>query len=199
VGLHLGIPLGYRAPALQSLRKGNLPVSHDSEQSDPDAPAERGLPHVRVGPQGSESRMVDVGSKSTSRRQALARARVEFPPGLCERVMQGQGPKGPIEEVARSAGILGAKATGSLIPMCHPLGLDHVQITFEVVDPDTLDVLCSTSCEGRTGVEMEAMLGAGLAALTVYDMTKGLDKGIRLGAVELLEKSGGASGHWTRS
>ena len=142
--------------------------------------------------------MVDVGHKPSTRRRALARARVEFPPGLCEQVMAGGGPKGPIEEVARSAGILAAKGTGALIPMCHPLGLDHVEISFEVAGPDHLDVLCRTSCEGRTGVEMEAMVGAALAALTVYDMTKGLDKGIRLGTVELLEKSGGASGDWNR-
>lgn len=147
---------------------------------------------------GSEARMVDVGDKPSTRRRALARARVEFPPGLCEQVMAGDGPKGPIEEVARSAGILAAKGTGGLIPMCHPLGLDHVEISFEVAGPDNLDVLCRTSCEGRTGVEMEAMVGAALAALTVYDMTKGLDKGIRLGTVELLEKSGGASGDWNR-
>ncbi|MDP6384952.1 MAG: cyclic pyranopterin monophosphate synthase MoaC [Planctomycetota bacterium] len=142
--------------------------------------------------------MVDVGVKPSTRRRALARALVEFPPGLREQVMTGEGPKGPIEEVARSAGILAAKGTGGLIPLCHPLGLDHVEITFQPVGTDHLEVRCRTSCEGRTGVEMEAMVGASLAALTVYDMTKGLDKGIRLGAVELLEKSGGASGDWTR-
>ena len=174
-------------------------MSHDPEQSGARPQPDADLPHVRVGSGGSEARMVDVGAKTSTARRALARAKVEFPPGLCQRVMAGEGPKGPIEEVARSAGILAAKGTGGLIPMCHPLGLDHVEITFEVQGQDRLDVLCRTSCTGRTGVEMEAMVGAAIAALTVYDMTKGLDKGIRLGAVELLEKSGGASGDWRRS
>jgi cyclic pyranopterin phosphate synthase len=81
--------------------------------------------------------------------------------------------------------------------MCHPLGLDAVEISFAQVEPDLLEVRCLASCRGRTGVEMESMVGASLAALTVYDMTKGLDKGIRVESVEVLQKSGGKSGEWT--
>ncbi len=147
---------------------------------------------------GERSRMVDVGQKPVTRRTARARARVRFPAGLLERVLAGDGPKGPIEEVARAAGILAAKRTGELIPMCHPLGLDHVELRFERGPDDALEIVCAVSCEGRTGVEMEAMTGAALAALTVYDMTKALSKGIAIESVELLEKTGGKSGDWKR-
>jgi len=141
--------------------------------------------------------MVDVGGKPVTERSALARARVRFPAGLLERVLAGGGPKGPVTEVARAAGILAAKRTGELIPMCHPLGLDHVEIAFQVAG-DVLEVSCRASCRGRTGIEMEAMVGASIASLTVYDMTKALDPAISIEAVELVEKRGGKSGIWTR-
>jgi cyclic pyranopterin phosphate synthase len=140
--------------------------------------------------------MVDVGAKAPSRRAALARARVRFPTGRLGPILDGAGPKGPIEEVARVAGVLAAKRTGDLIPMCHPLALDVVDVTFERAGEDVLEVRCRVACTGPTGVEMEAMVGASVAALTVYDMTKAVDKGIRLEAVELLEKSGGKSGEY---
>jgi len=140
--------------------------------------------------------MVDVGSKPPTARVALARAVVRFPAGVLETVLAGAGPKGPVQEVARAAGILAAKRTGDLIPMCHPLGLDHLEIEFEQRPPDRLEVRCRASTFGRTGVEMEAMVGASIAALTVYDMTKGLSHGIRVEAVQLLEKRGGRSGVW---
>ena len=140
--------------------------------------------------------MVDVSGKSASVRSAVARAVIVFPPGALVRVLAAQGPKGPVEEVARAAGLLAAKRTGDLIPMCHPLGLEHVSIDFARAGKDRLEVRCRAVCRGRTGVEMEAMLGAAIAALTVYDMTKGLDHGIRIEALELLEKRGGRSGTW---
>ncbi len=156
------------------------------------------LSHIAAGPDGARARMVDVSGKAATERRALARASVEFPPGLLEVVMAGGGPKGPIEEVARVAGVMAAKRTGDLIPMCHPLGLDVVDIQFAAVGPDSLAVTCEARCTGPTGVEMEAMVGASIAALTVYDMTKGASKAISVGAVELLEKSGGKSGRWVR-
>ncbi|MCP3920321.1 MAG: cyclic pyranopterin monophosphate synthase MoaC [bacterium] len=161
------------------------------------------LSHVEETASGAESRMVDVGAKSETARSALARARVVFPPGVLAGILREGGPKGAVTEVARAAGILAAKRTGELIPMCHPLGLDHVEIRFDAPAEagdegcaDALEVRCRAACTGRTGVEMEAMVGASVAALTVYDMTKGLDKGIRIEAVELLEKRGGKSGTW---
>lgn len=174
----------------------------DEQQDATGGGEERGaigsLSHIEAGSGGARSRMVDVSGKPATRRRAVARARVEFPAGLLEVVMAGGGPKGPIEEVARVAGVLAAKRTGELIPMCHPLGLDVVDIRFQPAGPDTLEVTCEACCTGPTGVEMEAMVGASVAALTVYDMTKGASKAISLGAVELLEKSGGKSGHWRR-
>lgn len=165
-------------------------------QDGADGPA--GLSHIEEGPDGARSRMVDVGGKEVTSRSALARAVVAFPEGELGPILAGGGPKGPIEEVARVAGILAAKDTGRLIPMCHPLGLDLVEIRFEDVGDDRLQILCRASCSGRTGVEMEAMVGASVAALTVYDMTKARSKGIRIEGVELLEKTGGKSGTWRR-
>ncbi len=155
--------------------------------------------HVKKGADGrAESQMVDVGAKSASERRALARAKVRFPSGVLKGLLEDGGPKGPILEVSRVAGVLGAKRTADLIPMCHPLGLHHVELHFSVADPDVLEVRCSAAVTGPTGVEMEAMVGASLAALTLYDMTKGVDKGIVIETVELLEKSGGKSGTWTK-
>ena len=142
--------------------------------------------------------MVDVGDKQPTLRRALARARVAFPPGVLRRILADGGPKGPITEVARTAGILAAKRTADLIPLCHPLHLDHVDLTFVERGDDILEVRCQARCTGRTGVEMEALTGAAVGALTIYDMVKGLDKAVRLESIELLEKSGGRSGDWSR-
>lgn len=168
------------------------------EDSLPDGADEARLSHVVEGPHGAEARMVDVGGKPITERSATARARLRFPAGLLERVLRGAGPKGPVTEVARAAGILAAKRTGDLIPMCHPLGLDHVEITFETPAADVLELRCRASCRGRTGIEMEALVGVSIAALTVYDMTKALDPAIAVEAVELIEKRGGKRGTWTR-
>ena len=140
--------------------------------------------------------MVDVGEKPVTARRAEARAFVRFPNGVLARVLEGRGVKGPIEEIARAAGLLAAKRTGELIPMCHPLGIDHLEIAFEAVEENLLEIRCRAACRGRTGIEMEAMTGVSVAALTVYDMTKGLDHGIVIERVELIAKSGGRSGDW---
>ncbi|MEW6072311.1 MAG: cyclic pyranopterin monophosphate synthase MoaC [Planctomycetota bacterium] len=150
--------------------------------------------HLEAG--GRRSRMVDVGEKRESARVAEARAFVRFPNGILARVLEGGGPKGPIEEVARTAGILAAKRTAELIPLCHPLGLDHVEIRFVPAAGERLEIRCRAACTARTGVEMEAMVGASVAALTVYDMTKSLDHGIAIERIELVEKRGGKSGTW---
>jgi cyclic pyranopterin phosphate synthase len=157
---------------------------------------EGGLSHVRRTPAGAEAGMVDVSNKSVTERSAVARATVRFPAGVRDRLRAGAGPKGPVEEMARAAGVLAAKRTGELIPLCHPLGLDYVEISFQDVGDDRLEIRCRTACHGRTGVEMEALTGVAVAALTVYDMAKALDKGIRIEVVELIEKRGGKSGTW---
>jgi cyclic pyranopterin phosphate synthase len=140
--------------------------------------------------------MVDVSAKPDSERAAVAGAVLRFPRGVLARVLRGAGPKGPVEEVARVAGILAAKRTAELIPLCHPLGLDVVAVDFEQLSADRLALRCRTRCRGATGVEMEALVGAALAALTVYDMAKALAPGIVIEELRLLEKRGGKRGLW---
>ena len=153
---------------------------------------------VRGGGTRLESAMVDTSSKSATARSAVARALVRFPAGVLGRLLAEGGPKGPIGEVARLAGIAAAKRTDELIPLCHGLALDVVEVALEQAGPDLLEVRCTARTVARTGVEMEAMVGASLAALAVYDMSKALDKGIVVERVELLEKRGGKSGAWKR-
>ena len=143
--------------------------------------------------------MVDVGSKPHTRRTATAQAELLFPGDTLERIRAGAGPKGSLEallEVARTAAIMAAKRTGDLIPMCHPLGLDVVSVQFETVGEARLRIRTMAACTGPTGVEMEAMTAASVAALTIYDMTKALAKGIRIESLHLLEKTGGKGGPW---
>ena len=166
---------------------------HDESTGGPLDPR---LTHLSGSLEMAQARMVDVGAKPPRRRAALARARLVFPPGVLAVLLAGRGPKGAVTEVARIAGILGAKRTSELIPLCHALALDHVELTFERVGEDVLELLCRASSQAATGVEMESLVGAALAALTVYDMGKGLDKGIRIERLELLEKQGGKSGDW---
>ncbi len=143
--------------------------------------------------------MVDVSGKRTSVRSASAEALVRFPAGVRARAFAGEAGKGSILGVARVAGIQAAKRCADLIPLCHTLPLDGVAVEFELRGEDELRVLCTARTEARTGVEMEALTGAALAALTVYDMTKALDKGIRIDGLRLLAKSGGKSGDWRAS
>ena len=145
------------------------------------------------------ARMVDVGEKAVTRRRAVARATVRMSTTTAAVVAAGDAPKGDVLGVARIAGIQAAKRTGELIPLCHPLGLDHVDLD-AVVDSiaGTVTITAEAGLEARTGVEMEAMTAAAVAALTVYDMVKGLDKGVAIEQVVLLEKSGGRSGTWRR-
>jgi cyclic pyranopterin phosphate synthase len=146
------------------------------------------------------ARMVDVGAKNTTARRAVARSVVRMTTATAAAVAAGDAPKGDVLGVARVAGILAAKRTGELIPLCHPLSLDHVDVD-GVVDPDagTVTLTATASTTGRTGVEMEAMTAACVAALTVYDMVKGLDKGVAIEQVVLLAKDGGKSGSWRRT
>jgi cyclic pyranopterin phosphate synthase len=140
--------------------------------------------------------MVDVGAKTVTRREATARAFVELSTEALAALPKN--PKGNPLEVARFAGIQAAKQTASLIPMCHPLALSFVEVDAEVV-AGGVRIEATAATVAGTGVEMEAMTAASIAALTVYDMTKALDKGIRIREVELVSKSGGKSGEWRRS
>jgi cyclic pyranopterin monophosphate synthase len=145
------------------------------------------------------ARMVDVGAKEATTRRAVARAIVRMTPATAARVAAGDAPKGDVLGVARVAGIQAAKRTGDLIPLCHPLGLDHVDVDAHLdAEAGTVALTATAAVTARTGVEMEAMTAAAVAALTVYDMVKGLERGVRIETVELLRKSGGRSGDWVR-
>ena len=144
-----------------------------------------------------EVHMVDVGGKDTTDRVATAEARVVMEPATRDRLFGGDLPKGDALAVARVAGIMAAKRTAELIPLCHPIAITSVSIEIGSVD-DGAHVQATVSTRDRTGVEMEAMTAASVAALTVYDMIKGIDRGAYLDAVRLLAKSGGRSGEWTR-
>ena len=141
------------------------------------------------------ARMVDVGGKPVSERIARAAARVTMAPETIRLLLDRALPKGDVLSVARVAGIMAAKETSSLIPMCHPLGIEHVQVDFRV-DEEVSAVMieASVSVSGKTGVEMEALTAASVAALTVYDMCKAVDKGMEIDGIAVLEKSGGRSG-----
>jgi cyclic pyranopterin phosphate synthase len=145
------------------------------------------------------ARMVDVGDKPATDRRAVARAVVRMSPETAAKVAAGDAPKGDVLGTARIAGVLAAKRTGELIPLCHPLGLDHVDVD-ATVDPaaGTVTLTAEARVTARTGVEMEAMTAASVAALTVYDMVKGIERGVEIASVSLLEKSGGRSGTWRR-
>jgi cyclic pyranopterin phosphate synthase len=143
--------------------------------------------------------MVDVGGKPETRRRARAEARVSMSPETARAVERGDAPKGDVLGTARVAGIQAAKRTAELIPLAHPLALDQVDLDASVDATDGLvTIVADARVTARTGVEMEAMTACCVAALTVYDMVKGIDRGVTIERVALIEKSGGRSGHWRR-
>jgi cyclic pyranopterin phosphate synthase len=145
------------------------------------------------------SRMVDVGAKPTTERMARASARVTMAAETLALVRGGKASKGDVLGVARLAGIMAAKRTSDLIPLCHPLPLDAVEVAFSFPNETSILVEATAKVTARTGVEMEALVGASVAALTIYDMCKGVDRAMSIEAVRLEEKSGGQSGHFQRS
>lgn len=141
------------------------------------------------------ARMVDVSSKAETSRVAVAEGRITMSEAALSAVRDGSGPKGDVLAAARIAGIMAAKRTGELIPLCHPLALDSLGVDFAFEDAG-IRVEARASLTGKTGVEMEAMTAVSVALLTIYDMAKALDKGMVIGGVRLLAKSGGKSGDW---
>jgi len=141
------------------------------------------------------ARMVDVGGKPASARTAVASGRIRMSAKALNAVREGESPKGDVLAAARIAGIMAAKKTAELIPLCHPLALDAVTLDF-VFEDGAVRVTATASLTGRTGVEMEAMTAASVALLTVYDMAKALDKGMVIEGLRLIEKRGGKSGLW---
>lgn len=152
-----------------------------------------GLSHFDA---AGNARMVDVSAKPETKRMARAHAFVRIRRDVLEKLPEN--PKGNPLEVARIAGIQAAKRTPELIPLCHPVGLTHADVEI-AVEEDGIRIIASAATTAQTGVEMEALTAASIAALTIYDMTKALDKGIEIQDVYLLEKTGGKSGDWKRS
>jgi cyclic pyranopterin phosphate synthase len=150
-----------------------------------------GLTHLD---EEGRARMVDVGAKQPSERRARARARLRMSPETARAVAEGNVPKGEVLEVARLAGIQAAKQTGALIPLAHPLPLSFADVGATVdADAGLVELVAEARTVARTGVEMEAMTACAMAALTVYDMVKGVERGVRIEQIVLLEKSGGRS------
>ena len=144
------------------------------------------------------ARMVDVSGKSDTQRRAVASGRVTMSAEAATAIRDGAAAKGDVLAVARVAGIMAAKRTGDLIPLCHPLPITSVAI--DLTPDDTgITAIATVTTTGKTGVEMEAMTAVSVALLTIYDMAKAVDKGMTIGNVRLLEKSGGKSGDWTAS
>ncbi len=157
---------------------------------------ESGLTHIDA--EGS-ARMVDVGAKPETERRAVAEALVRMRPETARAVEAGDGPKGDVLGAARLAGIGAAKQAGTLVPLAHPLPLSFADVRLSVdAEAGEVRLEAEARCVGRTGVEIEAMAAASIAALTVYDMTKALERGIEIAHVRLLSKSGGKSGEWNR-
>ena len=145
-----------------------------------------------------KARMVDVSDKAVSSRKATAEAWVNVGMEIAAKLRHSGGlTKGNVMETARLAGIFAAKQTPNLIPMCHPLLLDDVKLDAQLIE-DQVRITATVCCQGKTGVEIEAMTAAAVAALTVYDMVKSAGRGVQIGPVRLLEKSGGKSGHFSR-
>ncbi len=158
--------------------------------------AQQGFTHLDA--QGA-ARMVDVGGKEVTQRRAVARGSVRMAPTTLDQIEASAIAKGDVLATARLAGIMAAKRTAELIPLCHPLPVTSVTVDLAPDrDSGALDIAATVSCTGRTGVEMEALTAVSVAALTVYDMCKAIDRGMTIGDIRLEEKSGGRSGDWSR-
>lgn len=150
--------------------------------------------------ESGEAHMVDIGDKDNTARRAVVKGRISMKAETLALIQAGKHKKGDVLGIARTAGIMATKRTADLIPLCHPLSLTHVSVEFAIDDPhNSIECTVITETHGQTGVEMEALTGAQIALLTIYDMCKAVDRGMVIGNVRLIEKSGGKSGHWRAS
>jgi cyclic pyranopterin phosphate synthase len=147
-----------------------------------------------------QARMVDVSAKAESQREAVATGRVLMQAETLRLLREGNLPKGDVLGTARVAGVMAAKRTSELIPLCHPLLITKIDVAFTFDDAaSAVEVVATVKCKGQTGVEMEALTAVSVAALTIYDMTKAVERGMIIEGIRLLEKKGGKSGHWIAS
>ena len=144
--------------------------------------------------ESGRARMVDVTSKPDTVREAIAKGSVKMQPETFDLIKTGQVKKGDVLAVAQVAGISAAKQTPNLIPMCHPIAITSVAMDFELMEPDTVEITATVKCTGKTGVEMEAVTAVSVSALTIYDMCKAVNRGMKIENVRLVKKSGGKSG-----
>jgi cyclic pyranopterin phosphate synthase len=157
--------------------------------------AHDGLTHLD---ERGAAHMVDVGAKPVTHREATAEATIRMKPETLAMIVEGRAPKGDVFAVARIAGIQAAKRTADLIPLCHPIPITKVAVELEPGE-GSVHVIATCATDGKTGIEMEALTAAAAAALALYDMCKAVDRSMEITDVRLLEKSGGASGTWTRT
>lgn len=149
--------------------------------------------------QRGEAHMVDVGDKDVTKRQAIAEGIIQMQPETLQRIIHGEHKKGDVLSVARIAGVMAAKKTADLIPLCHPLALSHVDIQLDVDEPgNTVKCTVTVETSGQTGVEMEALTAVQITLLTIYDMCKAMDRGMTMNGIALVSKSGGKSGDWKK-
>ena len=147
--------------------------------------------------QSGEAHMVDIGDKDSTLRRAIVKGQISMKAETLALIKEGTNKKGDVLGIARTAGIMATKRTADLIPLCHPLALTHVSVDFAIDDANnTVECTVITETRGQTGVEMEALTGAQITLLTIYDMCKAVDRGMVIGDVRLVEKSGGKSGVW---
>lgn len=155
-----------------------------------------GLTHFN---EAGEAVTVDVSKKENTKRVAVAKGSISMNEIAMDHLKSGKAKKGDVLGVARVAGMMAVKKTSDLIPMCHPLLITSIEIEFEILNESTVEVACTVGCVGKTGVEMEAMTGASVCLLTIYDMLKAVDREMIISDVRLMEKQGGKSGHYERS
>ena len=149
--------------------------------------------------ESGEAHMVDIGAKSSTARRAVVNGHISMEPATLALITQGNHKKGDVLGISRVAGIMATKRTADLIPLCHPLALTHVSVDFKIDELNNrIECTVATETQGQTGVEMEALTGAQVALMTIYDMCKAVDRGMVIGDIQLIEKSGGKSGHWVR-
>lgn len=150
--------------------------------------------------ESGQAHMVDVGDKAHTKRIAVAVGTIQMLPTTLQTIEQGNAKKGDVLGIARIAAIQGSKRTADLIPLCHPISLTKVTVSFEI-NQTNASITCTTTCEttGQTGVEMEALTAVSVGLLTIYDMCKAVDRGMTMGDIKLLEKHGGKSGDWVAS
>lgn len=156
----------------------------------------KGLSHLA---RDGSVKMVDVARKPITTRVAVAEAEVRMQPAALRLLKEGISKKGDVLVTAQIAGILAAKRTAQIIPLCHPLTLTHIDVACTIVGSDRVRIRCAAACSGQTGVEMEALTGAAVAALTIYDMCKAADRAMTIERVQLVGKSGGKSGRFQRN